>query len=419
MTPWKEIVGLPFACRGEDADAIGGARPGVVVRPGSVDEVQAVVRAAAARGAVIAPSGLGAHLGIGAPPRRLDVLLRLDRLDRVVDHQPADMTVTVQAGCPLARLQETLAAASQWLPLDPPLPERTTVGGLVAANLSGPLRASQGTVRDLLLGLRLVGADGALVSTGGRVVKNVAGYDLSKLHTGALGTLGVLVEATFKVRPCPAREAALVVACRTPADAGDTALALRDAWPVLWLEAAGAGGLADGPGDGAAAIAGVGGIAAEVDAGRARLEAIVAARGLRAAFVDDGAALRARLARFDVEPAAAVLRAAVLPADVGTTMATIESAARAAGAAVRCLAHAASGVVRVAVADAAAVAALVDVLRPGVERRGGALVVTRMQPGVDVEPWGTTGPAHALMRGVKTALDPAGILAPGRHVGGI
>src|SRR5439155_13006439 len=134
----------------------------------------------------------------GAPPARLDAVLRLDRVARVIDHQPGDMTVTVEAGCPLATLAEVLGAAGQWLPLDPPRADATTVGGLVAADLSGPLRASQGRVRDLLLGVRVVGADGVLVSGGGRVVKNVAGYDLPKLHVGALGTLGVIVEATFK-----------------------------------------------------------------------------------------------------------------------------------------------------------------------------------------------------------------------------
>src|SRR5690606_7391068 len=118
----------------------------------------------------------GRHLAIGGVPERLDVLLQLDLLNRIREHAAADMTVTVEAGCTLATLAATLAEAGQWLPLDPPAPEETTVGGLIAANLSGPLRASQGTVRDLLLGLRWIAPDGALVAGGGRVVKNVAGY---------------------------------------------------------------------------------------------------------------------------------------------------------------------------------------------------------------------------------------------------
>src|SRR5207253_4337224 len=129
-----------------------------------------------------------------------------------------------------------------------------------------PLRASQGTVRDLLIGLRVVGADGALVTGGGRVVKNVAGYDLPKLHVGALGTVGVIVEATFKVRPRPAVEEAVVVACRSAREAADAALAVRDSTVApLWLEVAGA----EGPGEGPAAVVGLGGIAEEVSEARA------------------------------------------------------------------------------------------------------------------------------------------------------
>src|SRR5207237_186710 len=209
-------------------------------------------------------SGRGAHLDVGAPPRRLDVLVRLDRLARVLDHQAHDMTVTVEAGCPLALVAETLARSGQWLPLDPPRREATTVGGLLAANLAGPLRASQGRPRDLLIGIRVVGADGALVAGGGRVVKNVAGYDLPKLHVGALGTLGVIVDATFKVRPRPACEEAVVIAARSVEAAAETALGVMASEVApLWLEVGGPGALSVGPGDGAAVVFGAAGIAAE------------------------------------------------------------------------------------------------------------------------------------------------------------
>jgi len=406
------IVGAEHLRAGTAADAVDGVVPAQVVSPGDVAQVQDVVRL----GGTLVASGLGAHLAVGAPPRALEVLLRMHRLDGIVAHEAADMTVTVQAGCPLDRLQAVLATAGQWLPIDPPPPARTTVGGLIAANLSGPLRASQGTARDLLLGLRWVEADGALVSGGGRVVKNVAGYDLPKLHVGALGTLGVLIEATFKVRPRPACERAVVLECRSAAEAADAALAVRDALDPLWLEVAGAGGLPDGPGDGAAASVGLGGIAAEVDAAAATIETLARRAGWRLLPVADGAALRASLAAFDVEPAAALLRAATLPADVGRTLSAVEDAARALGASIHTLAHAASGVVRVAVARAEHVAPLVARLRPALEAAGGSLVVARagadVKRGLDV--WGGFGSGLALMRGVKAAMDPAARLAPGR-----
>ena len=356
---------------------------------------------------VIVPSGLGAHLDVGGVPARVDLLLRLDRLARIVDHQAADMTVTVEPGCPLAALDATLAARGQWLPLDPPRAVRTTVGGLLAANLSGPLRATQGTVRDLLLGIRVVGGGGALVSGGGRVVKNVAGYDLPKLHVGALGTLGVIVESTFKVRPRPAHEEALVVPCRDAADASALASALLDVdAPPLWLEI-------EGGHDGGAAVAiGLAGIEEEVAAARDAAERLAAGREVRR--VDDVAPLRARLVDLD---GAAVVRIGVLPRDVGGVLADV----LAAGAALRFGAHAANGVVRVGIRDAADVASLVRTMRPAVAARGGSLVVERAVPAVKqaVDVWGEVGPGLALMRGVKAALDPAGVFAVGRFVGGI
>ncbi|HJQ84316.1 MAG TPA: FAD-binding oxidoreductase, partial [Candidatus Binatia bacterium] len=225
-----------------------GIVPARVVRPERVEDVQACVRAAAANGDAIVARGIGAHLDVGAPPARVDVLLALDGLDRIVEHQAGDMTVTVEAGCRLDVLAATLARAGQWLPIDPPRPEATTVGGLIAANLSGPLRASQGRVRDLLLGCRVVDGTGAVVAGGGRVVKNVAGYDLPKLHVGALGTLGVIVEATFKLRPRPAREEAVVIACRSVEVAAETATAIATSGvEPFWLEVAGPGGLPEGP----------------------------------------------------------------------------------------------------------------------------------------------------------------------------
>jgi glycolate oxidase FAD binding subunit len=414
---WRATVGAEFAAPGAPDDHVDGVVPAWVVRPGGVDQVQTVVRS----GAPLVASGLGAHLDVGGVPREIGVLLRLDRLHRVLDHQAADMTVTVEAGCPLGTLWERLATAGQWLPLDPPWPARTTLGGLVAANLSGPLRASQGTARDLLLGIAVVGADGALVRGGGRVVKNVAGYDLPKLHVGALGTAGVIVEVTCKVRPRPEREIAVVIACRSARAAADVALAVRDDLDPLWLEVAGSRGVSDGPGDGAAVAVGLGGSPAQVEDGSGRVRALAGAHGCRAVAVDDGAALRARLGHFDVEPAAAVLRAATLPVEVGSVLEAAEAAGRERGVAVRTLAHAANGIVRIAVTRAGDVAPMVRALRPSLETAGGSLVVHRAIPevkaGIDV--WGRGGCDVTLMRRIKAAFDPTGVLAPGRFVGGL
>jgi glycolate oxidase FAD binding subunit len=404
---WSEIVGADFAARGTPGDAVDGAVPAWVVRPGTVAEARSCVQAVAAARETLVPSGLGAHLDRGAPPAAVGVLLRVDRLAAVVDHQPGDMTVTVQAGCPLGALDRALAPSGQWLPLDPPRPDATTVGGVLAANLSGPLRMSQGTARDLLLGIAVVDATGALVRGGGRVVKNVAGYDLPKLHVGAYGTLGVIVEATFRLRPRPACERAVVLS-GTLERAAAAGLAARDLpVPPFWLELAVPGVLADG----AALAIGFAGLGEETAAGVAAGTALAAAHGLGARPVEDGAALRARLGGFGTD-APAVLRAATLP----TGVAAVLDAAGGRPA----VAHLANGVVRVACAGGD-VPALVAALRPGLEATGGSLVVERAVADAKrgVDPWGDVGSAHALMRGVKAALDPARTFAPGRFVGGL
>ena len=392
-------------------DAVDGVIAKAVVTPRDVAGVQAAIADVREQsGAVLIATGSGAHLDVGAPPARLDLLLRTTALDRVVDHQAADMTVTVEAGCSLARLDEVLAAAGQWLPLDPPAFERTTVGGLLATNLSGPLRASQGTARDLLLGIRIVDAGGAVVSGGGKVVKNVAGYDMPKLHVGALGTLGVIVEATFKVRPRPEREGAVVLESPDHEVAAELALEIRDALDPLWLEA---GSLDDGVGT----AVGIGGIAAEVAAARATVDGIARRRAVRSRWNDDGPAVRRGFGAFPIAPAAAVLRASVLPTDVGSTMSRI----RALAGDVAILAHASNGVVRARLDDPSAVRRIVETLRPEIAARGGHLVVERARPevktGLDV--WGDPGEGLALMRRVKAAFDPTGIFARGRYVAGL
>jgi glycolate oxidase FAD binding subunit len=185
--------------------AIDGFGPLPVVAPTDVSGVCAAVKDASA----VYPVGGGTTLDIGNVPAKPGVVLRTTGLNRLIDYPARDMTVTVEAGMTVAELHSTLAAENQWLPVDVPNPDRATIGGAVAANLSGPRRLGQGTFRDFLIGLSFVSDDGVEVKAGGRVVKNVAGYDLMKLHTGALGTLGVLTQLTFKVRPRPERSTLL------------------------------------------------------------------------------------------------------------------------------------------------------------------------------------------------------------------
>jgi glycolate oxidase FAD binding subunit len=184
-----------------------------VVRPTSAAELGQAVRRAADRGQAVYPVGGRTLLGYGLPPSKPGVALDVRGLSRVLDYPARDMTVTVQAGITLEALQEVLAAENQRLPLDVPQPDRATLGGVLATNSSGPRRYGFGTARDYVIGISVVNSEGQEVKAGGRVVKNVAGYDLCKLYVGSLGTLGVITQVTLKLRPLPERDALLSLPC--------------------------------------------------------------------------------------------------------------------------------------------------------------------------------------------------------------
>jgi len=203
-----------------------GVEAGNAVRPASVAEAERIMQAAASDGRTLAFAGGGTELGYGNPPERIDTLVRTDRLNAIVEYAPADMIVTVEAGLTLAQLQATLAPHGQRLALDPPVPERATLGGLIATNAFGPLRARFGTLRDLIVGITIVRADGTRARGGGKVVKNVAGFDLPKLMVGALGTLGMIATATFKLHPLPETSRWLRVVVPTARGVGEFCAAL-------------------------------------------------------------------------------------------------------------------------------------------------------------------------------------------------
>ena len=183
--------------------SVDGLIPSTVVSPEDVAEVSRVLSQASGEDAKVAPWGGGTQMGLGNPPTGLDLVLDLGRLDGVLFHEPGDLVAGVEAGITLEAFQERLAQRGQILPLEAPYPSRATIGGILAANASGPSRLGHGTARDWLIGIAVVRSDGAATKAGARVVKNVTGYDLNKLYTGSLGTLGVIVGATFKLSPLP------------------------------------------------------------------------------------------------------------------------------------------------------------------------------------------------------------------------
>ena len=208
------------------------AAPGLLqATPPTPELAAAALRVCAESEAAAIPVGAGSKLARGRLPRKADVLLSTAALDQVSDHQPADLTVSTQTGVPLATLQAALAAAGQFLAVDPPWGDVATLGGLVASGAEGPLRRRYGALRDQLLGLRVANPDGTLTWAGGQVVKNVSGYDLTRLHTGAYGTLGLITDVNLKVWPQPEAELTVLGTGTNPLPLLER-LAVAPFWPL-------------------------------------------------------------------------------------------------------------------------------------------------------------------------------------------
>jgi glycolate oxidase FAD binding subunit len=206
--------------------AIDGLLPRLAVIPETVEQVAQIVALANQQGLTLLTRGGGSRMNLGGIPEQFDILLETTKLTRLLEHEAPDLTCHVEAGITLAALQAQLAAQGQRLALDPPDAQQATIGGILASNASGPKRLRYGTARDMVIGLHVVQASGEVASSGGRVVKNVAGYDLNKLYIGSLGTLGIIVEANFKLQPLPAEERTLILTFSNAVDAMQNVIAL-------------------------------------------------------------------------------------------------------------------------------------------------------------------------------------------------
>jgi glycolate oxidase FAD binding subunit len=412
-----------------------GRTPEAAVFPRSVEEVRAIVEAAAGAGASVIPWGGGTAAGVGAPvtSARPAVVVGLRRLARLVEHEPGDLTATVEAGATIAALQAVLRERGQWLSLDPPDPERATVGGVVAANASGPRRHLYGTMRDLLIGVTVVTGEGAVVRGGGKVVKNVAGYDLPKLFIGSYGTLGIVVEVTVKLRPLPDTERLVAVGFDRIKDAGAAVRAVMGsdlipaALELLDPEATRALGLA--PVSGGSLLVGFDGFVDQVtwqceELGRL----LVPLGGQRFETLPHDAWGRLHgVAQAAVDRPAALMKLAVLPAAVAETVEQGINLARQRGLASAWSAHAGVGVVTAALAspadrdDLGPVVAVLGDWR-ALARAGGGHAVLEWAPlalkGL-VPAWDDAGAAARIMQRIKARLDPNNVLNPGRFVAGI
>ena len=407
---------------------VDGREPMEIVMPTSAEDVAETLRQAGDNKRAVVPIGQGAFLHVGGLLRRYDIALSTEKLNRIIDYQPTDMTVSVEAGMTLAQLQAALGEHGQWLPIDAPKPHQTTIGGLIATNLSGPSRLSQGTIRDFLIGLKVVRADGSIVKGGGKVVKNVAGYDLPKLYCGSFGTLGVIVEATFKVRPRPEAQAALSLSCASAEQAMDVATRiLSSELQPFFLDLANFDPL-NGRSNGSVyrLFIGVAGITEEVAYQRERLRDFVGQDGTSWESADEQALFLA-LRDFPVA-GESVLRckASLLPTAVAAFCSQVEDEAHMRGLFVDFLVRAGNGLVYSRIRNQEPTASdtllsFVDWLRITTKRLEGYVVVEDIDPSLKdrVDVWGYIGTAFPLMKKLKETLDPNELLNPGRFVGGI
>jgi glycolate oxidase FAD binding subunit len=424
----------------------------MVIEPQTAEEVAAALRDASDRRHSLVIRGAGTKSGWGRPFTAADVTLGTGRLNRLLAHEHGDLVATAEAGATLRDINGLLARHGQCLPLDPPFDDRATIGGILATNDSGPLRHRYGTPRDLVIGVRLATTDGVLAKAGGNVVKNVAGYDLSKLVSGSFGALAAIVTATFKLTPLPAASKTLVV---TPPDADALGRIVRDvmasqlepiAFDVHVRSRHSAGHLSVGhvsvehvpvghhfSGADAGAGANAGGttallrfatVPAAVDAQIDQAQTMAAVKACTASVLQDDAerdVWRAHADEIWSRPGA-IVRASWLPADLARA---IDELARVASGTAGVNARVApdfevigraavgAGLIRID-APAATQAGIVGQLRAS--STFGNIVVVRgsdeLKSLVDV--WGPQGDRVRLFAALKRALDPNGILNAGR-----
>jgi glycolate oxidase FAD binding subunit len=414
--------------------AIDGLLPRLVVMPENAQAVASVVALASQHGLTTLARGGGSRMHLGAIPESLDILIETGKLTRLLEHEAPDLTCQTEAGITLAELQAQLALKGQWLPLDPPDAAQTTIGGILASNASGPKRLRYGTARDLVIGLQVVQANGEIARSGGKVVKNVAGYDLNKLYIGSLGTLGVIVEANFKLQPIPANERTLLLTFSNCQDAMQTVIAtlgsLLTPSALELIDAGAANDMSDFfglnlPTNGYTLALSFEGSLATIE--RQINEARLIARTNGALLGDDLAggeqeqfwnALREHL------DGSVTCKVAILVSRMVYYLQKLVETCQNHDLESAVIAHAGNGILYIELRPGDATPRLVEAiaeLRKHAREARGSLVVERCPVDLKrrINVWGEPGSNFRLMQRLKNQFDPKGTFVKGRFVGGL
>jgi glycolate oxidase FAD binding subunit len=396
----------------DEHDHVGGVVPRFVASPATTAEVAEVLRVAAQHQMYVVPRGAGTKIGWGAAPTSVDLVVDATRLSGVVEHAAGDLVAVVRAGTAMEELQSVLSAAGQELAFDNPL-LGATVGGSLATAPSGPRRLLRGTLRDLLIGVTFVRSDGVVAKAGGRVVKNVAGYDFGKLLTGSHGTLGLITEAVFRLHPLPS--ARRIVTC----SAAGSAEVARAAHSVVASQTVPSAVEVDRPAEGGATVAVLlegteEGVAARSDSVQLLLDTTMS--GAEQLETPDW------WGRYPFGPGDVGLKLTCAVSGLGDLLAATQAAGARNGAALH-VRGSAAGVLHAGLpgdTPVDVVSAVVDQLRRAASSYAGNVVVLTAPPATRdaVDLWGPV-PGLALMRRLKDELDPPHRFSPGRFVGGI
>ena len=433
----KEMVGEANVIQDPDrikAYALDGMTPKAVVSPGSVEEVSKLLAYASTEKLAVVPRGNGTKMAQGGVPRKLDVVLSVLRINRITEHDVPNLSLSVEAGITLSAVQEKLAGTGKgsFLPLDPPYTEKATIGGIIATNGSGPRRYIYSTARDLLLGLKVVSPNGDIVAFGGKTVKNVSGYDMTKLMIGSWGALGVITEITTKLLPLPEASATLLVSFENLAKAGSlTRKVLHSALLPSAME------LMDGKAAGQLGEKGkylaafnLEGVGEAVERQVAEIGEMGKKEGAIDTKILKGQEERTfwiRVRDFALATKAPViLKSNFVISKQTEILGNYENWAQAAGIGSAFIGHAGSGILTTyilenGVAKTDPLVDLIDKFTAEAVKHDGNLVVescpTELKAKISV--WGRPRTDYVVMRRLKEKVDPVGVLNPGRFVGGL